>query len=70
MTYHQGVAKFWPQGTPPLLTVLNLVPWADAQVETERVVKLRFNNVGKLPPPVLQFSGVSQSKASLHSSLS
>eukprot|EP00775_Hariotina_reticulata_P008963 gene8963-9138_t len=28
------------------------------KVETDRVVRLRFENVGKLPPPVLQFSGV------------
>jgi hypothetical protein len=28
------------------------------RVETDRVVKLHFENVGKLPPPVLQFSGV------------
>jgi len=28
------------------------------RVETDKVVRLRFENVGKLPPPVLQFSGV------------
>lgn len=28
------------------------------KVETDKVVRLRFENVGKLPPPVLQFSGV------------
>lgn len=28
------------------------------KVETDRVVRLRFENVGKLPPPVLQFTGV------------
>ncbi|WIA13446.1 hypothetical protein OEZ86_006722 [Tetradesmus obliquus] len=28
------------------------------RVETDRVVKLHFENVGKLPPPVLQFSSV------------
>lgn len=28
------------------------------KVETDRVVRLRFENVGKLPPPVLQFSSV------------
>ncbi|KAK9866992.1 hypothetical protein WJX84_007582 [Apatococcus fuscideae] len=29
------------------------------KVETDRVVHLNFENVGKLPPPVLQFSEVS-----------
>jgi ATP-binding cassette, subfamily F, member 2 len=28
------------------------------KVETESVVRINFENVGKLPPPVLQFSGV------------
>jgi ATP-binding cassette subfamily F protein 2 len=28
------------------------------RVETDKVVRLRFENVGKLPPPVLQFSTV------------
>jgi ATP-binding cassette subfamily F protein 2 len=28
------------------------------RVETDKVVRLKFENVGKLPPPVLQFSGV------------
>jgi ATP-binding cassette subfamily F protein 2 len=28
------------------------------RVETDKVVRLRFENVGKLPPPVLQFSAV------------
>jgi ATP-binding cassette subfamily F protein 2 len=28
------------------------------RVETDKVVKLRFTNVGKLPPPVMQFSSV------------
>jgi ATP-binding cassette subfamily F protein 2 len=28
------------------------------KVETDRVVRLRFENVGKLPPPVLQFQHV------------
>jgi ATP-binding cassette subfamily F protein 2 len=28
------------------------------RVESDRVVKFQFTNVGKLPPPVLQFSDV------------
>jgi ATP-binding cassette, subfamily F, member 2 len=28
------------------------------RVESDRVVKLKFENVGKLPPPVLQFADV------------
>jgi ATP-binding cassette subfamily F protein 2 len=28
------------------------------RVEADRVVKLRFESVGKLPPPVLQFQNV------------
>ena len=28
------------------------------RVATDKVVKLRFENVGKLPPPVLQFTQV------------
>ena len=28
------------------------------KVETDRVVKFKFENVGKLPPPVLQFTDV------------
>lgn len=28
------------------------------KVETDRVVRLHFENVGTLPPPVLQFTGV------------
>ena len=28
------------------------------KVEADRVVSLRFENVGKLPPPVLQFQEV------------
>jgi ATP-binding cassette subfamily F protein 2 len=28
------------------------------KVQSERVVRLRFENVGKLPPPVLQFTQV------------
>lgn len=35
------------------------------RVEQDRVVKLRFNNVGKLPPPVLQFTQVRNESCSL-----
>lgn len=34
------------------------VPRRVLQVETDKVIRIRFENVGKLPPPVLQFTQV------------
>ncbi len=33
------------------------------QVETDKVIRIRFENVGKLPPPVLQFTQVGGQEA-------
>lgn len=57
--FGHGSAKLARQAQSKEKTLAKMVRGGlTEKVEADRVVRLKFENVGKLPPPVLQFAGV------------
>ncbi|KAG2489307.1 hypothetical protein HYH03_012139 [Edaphochlamys debaryana] len=57
--FGHGSAKLARQAQSKEKTLAKMVRGGlTEKVETDKVVRIRFENVGKLPPPVLQFTGV------------